>query len=167
VLSHEPVKGDVKCSLCLCPLAPIAPLLNECEQVIRQAALAPKRRDVTERLESLQAQYHAASSAAEDFQLIAALGMQLDAAQQESAQLPLSEEDYQTLVPRHAQLLQRVEQKCRDLMNAKAFPTLAALSAKLAAVKSLDLGISPEWANDPVFVPEDGANDPVLVTRNC
>jgi hypothetical protein len=133
-------------------------------------------------LEGLQAQYHAAATAGVDFQLIAALGMQLDTAQQESAQLPLSEEDYLTLSTRHATLVQRVEQKCRELMQTKAFPALAVLSAKFAALKNLDLGIAPEWANDPVFVAveevsgpdwandpvlvsDDGSNDPVIVSR--
>ena len=99
---------------------------------------------MVQRLATLQTQFDAAEAAADqDFELIAALGLKLEALQLESAQLALSEEDYQTLPVRHAQLVQRVVDQCRELTRAKQFTALAALNAQLKALRALDLSALP------------------------
>jgi hypothetical protein len=152
-----------------------ATLLAECERVLQEAAYAPQRRDLTKRLCTLQTQLQAAE-AAENFESVASLGLTLTALQQQSAQLPLSEEDYLTLPDRHAALVQRVTEQCRELTRAKNYASLGLLSAKLTMLKALDLaGIAgtreeDAGANDPMVVAvvsnseDDGANDPVVVS---
>jgi hypothetical protein len=77
---------------------------------------------------------------AEDFESVASIGTQLQALQQESAQLPLSEEDYLTLADRHAALLLEVTEQCKVLEKAKDFPAMAALGAQLTAL--LEVAVS-------------------------
>ena len=78
---------------------------SECDRVLQQVACVPQRRDLTQRIPALQTQLEAAL-AADDFGSIASVGTQLLALQQQSAQLPQSEEDYLTLADRHAALVQ-------------------------------------------------------------
>jgi hypothetical protein len=82
--------------LCTAAITAAAQLLTECERVIKEVAHAPQRRYLGQRIQALQAQYDDAL-ATEDFEWVASLGPQLQALQQQSAQLPLSEEDYLTL----------------------------------------------------------------------
>jgi beta-phosphoglucomutase-like phosphatase (HAD superfamily) len=114
-------------------------LICEFWQIKRQDAQAPQRAEMMQRLEATQAQYDAAEAAADDIELIATLGKALQTLQQESAKLPLSEEDYLTLSTRHAALLQRVEERCKQLKKAKDFVALEALGVHLEAVKALKL----------------------------
>jgi hypothetical protein len=126
------------------------------------------------RIPALQAQYDAALAAADDFVLVGTLGSQLQALQQESAQLSLSEEDYLTLAARHAALVQRVMEECRELAKAQDYTALGSLSAKLQELKALDLAGIPrtsneqdaDGANDPVVQEDDGANDPVVISSS-
>jgi hypothetical protein len=115
--------------------------------------------------------------AADDFELVASLGVKLQTLQQESAQLSLSEEDYLTLPARHGDLVQRMTGKCRELAKAQHFAALGTLSAKLKALRALDVSIAlDDGENDPVIVTreissalgtvsDDGENDPMIVTR--
>jgi hypothetical protein len=125
------------------------------------------------RLPPLQAELKAAKAAAEDFVLIGTLGLQVKALEQVSAQLPLSEQDYRTLPTRHAALVQRVTDHCRQLAVSQDYGALSLLSVKLKELKALDLAGILETreedgggANDPIVVgtsEDDGANDPVVV----
>jgi hypothetical protein len=102
-----------------------------------------------------------------DFVLVGTLGTQLQALQQQAAQLPLSEEDYLTLPARHADLVRRVTDACRELMKARDYAALGPLSAKLKELRALDLldivetsrYLKLRGAGDAEC---DGANDPVL-----
>jgi hypothetical protein len=79
--------------------------------------------------------------------------------EKQSAQLPLSEEDYLTLPARHADLVQRVTDTCRNLMKARDYAALGPLSAKLEELRALDLsGIAGTGGEG-----QDGADDPVVV----
>jgi Tfp pilus assembly protein PilN len=106
----------------------------ECDVLTTQASQAPQRMAMVQRLEAAQAQYDAAVAAFTDLALIASRGNALVALQLESAQLPLSEEDYLTLPARHAQLVPQVLQTCRELMKAKEVENLAGLTDKLTAL---------------------------------
>jgi hypothetical protein len=111
------------------------PELVECERFMQQAACAPQRGDLSRRIRAHCAQLDAAL-AAEDFELVASLGVQLQPLHEESAQLPLSEEDYLTLPARHAALVQRVMDKCKVLAALKDYKSLDAVAAKLEALKT-------------------------------
>ena len=95
---------------------------------------------MVQRLATLQTQFDAAEAAADqDFELIAALGLKLEALQLESAQLPLSEEDYRTLPARHAQLVQRVVARCDALAAAGEYAALETLGDALETLQALVL----------------------------
>jgi hypothetical protein len=120
-------------------LSTCAELRAVCDLVVLQASQAPQRAEMIHRLEAAHGQCDAAEAAAEDFQLIASLGKALQALRQESAQLPLSEEDYHSLPVRHAQLVQRMTDKCKELMKAKLFDDLVALSRERLVLRDLAL----------------------------
>jgi hypothetical protein len=117
----------------------VSALDEACVLLSKQVSQVPQRAEMTQRLENAQAQYDAAFTAFADFPLITSLGAALVTMQQESAQLPLSEEDYLTLADRHAALVQRVKQGCLDLMKAKQFDNLAILNGRLRALDQLEL----------------------------
>ena len=73
----------------------------QCGLVLGQAAQAPQRRDVMQRLAAQQKQLDAAT-AARQFKLMGTLGQVLRVLQLESAQLALSEEDYRTMRDRQS-----------------------------------------------------------------
>jgi hypothetical protein len=133
-------------------------LLTEAEVFLRQVCEVQSE-DATQRTEALQAQY-ATAIAAEDFERIAELGLQLGA-------VKALRVDSVALADRQALLVQRVAGKCRELVVGKEHALLAVLSAKLKALQAVDLTPEPEWANDPVLVQEaeedEGALDPVWV----
>jgi hypothetical protein len=106
-----------------------------CERVLQQLAGAPHRRDLIQRINSLQTQL-VAVAAADDFESAALLGTQLKALKRESAQLPLSKEDYFTLGNRHARLVERLTEKCRELALAEDYGALGPLGAKLKELRS-------------------------------
>jgi hypothetical protein len=114
------------------------PQLAECERILQQVGDAPDRRDLNERNRTLQAQREAAQ-AAEDFETVASLGEALKALQRESAYLPLSEEDYVTLPARHAELVQRVTDVCKDLAASAEYEKLQALAKKRDELKVPDV----------------------------
>jgi hypothetical protein len=117
-------------------------LPGECVKLLAELANAPARRDLDQRKGKVQAQFDAAD-AADDFLLVAKLGMQLQQLEKESAQLPLSEEDYLTLADRHAALVQRVTDQCKELKVAKDFVALAAVAEHLGALKAVDISALP------------------------
>jgi hypothetical protein len=137
----------------------LADVIRDGHAMCQQAAQALQCRGTMQRIQDLQAQYDAAEAAAEDFELIASLGLQLTALQLEAKKLPLSEKAYLTLPDRHAALVQRMTDKCKELMRDKDFDALATLSALLKAVKALDLSCvaREEEADDPVL-PETELN---------
>jgi hypothetical protein len=110
-------------------------LLPECERVLQEVALAPQRKEFCQRIAALQQQYNAALST-EDFECVASLGLQLQALQQQSAQLPLSEEDYLALPTRHAELVRRVTDQCHELTRLKDYVALGPLAARLTKLKA-------------------------------
>jgi L-asparaginase II len=120
-----------------------AQLIAQCDTVCKQGKAAPVRRDLMQRMRALQAQYDAAETAATDFVLIGTLGMQLQELEEESAQLPLSEEDYLTLTDRHAALVQRVTDACRALKAPGYFAELDKLATQLEALRALDVSGPP------------------------
>jgi hypothetical protein len=91
-----------------------------------------------QRLEAAQAQYDAAVGAFTDLALITSLGSALVALQLESAQLPLSEEDYLTLADRRAALVQRGLKLCRDLSQTQQVENLATASTKVQSLIALE-----------------------------
>jgi hypothetical protein len=109
------------------------------------------------RILALQAKLEAAEDAL-DFESAASLGLALTALQEQSAQ-NLSVKEYLTLPARHAALLQRVTEHCKELMSAKDYATLGPLSAKLKVLMALDLAwISSEVAGVPDPVLPSGAD---------
>jgi hypothetical protein len=110
-------------------------LANECTKLLEEVAQAPARRTLVQQRKVLSAQYDAADAAG-DFKAIAAAGMQLQALQQQSAQLPLSEKGHLTLGDRHADLVRRVTEKCKELTRAKEYAEVTALGAKLAELRA-------------------------------
>jgi hypothetical protein len=117
------------------------PLLVECERVLQQVACAPQRSAMTQRILTERSHLDAAL-AADDFEQVLALGMQLQSLQQESAQLPLSEEDYLTLADRHAALVLRVVERCTELALAKEFAEVTVLGAKLSELRAAALPVA-------------------------
>jgi hypothetical protein len=113
-------------------------MLAECERVLTQVICAPQRRDLTKRIEALQAQLDAAL-AADDFEAVALLCSQLQILQQQSAQLPLSEEGYLTLLDRHAALVQKLADKCKELAEAKDYAAVTSLGVKLSELRAATL----------------------------
>jgi hypothetical protein len=114
--------------------------------MLKQGAHAPQRRDMILRVRTEQAKFDAALADGTDFGLIASLGKSLQTLKAESAQLPLSEEDYLTLADRHAALLQRMVAACLQLTAAQEFATLATLSAHLKTIKAMDTRELPRSA---------------------
>jgi hypothetical protein len=96
-----------------------------------------------QRLAAAQAQYDAAEAAFTNLPLVASLGEALHALQQESAQLPLSEEDYLTLLERRSALVQRVTDRCKNLIQEQLFDDLARLDTQLKATKALVIAAAP------------------------
>jgi hypothetical protein len=124
---------------CSAFLVTVDTLEYACVRIQKQSSQTPLRAEMTQRLAAAQTQYDAAEAAAEDFELIASLGKALQALQQESAKLPLSEEDYLSLRDRHAALVRRVEERCKELKDAKDFTALEALGVHLEALKAVHL----------------------------
>jgi hypothetical protein len=115
-----------------------------CADLLRQITLAPRRAVLLHQRAALELQLHTAMRATtEDFVLIGTLGTQLQELQKESAQLPLSEEDYLTLADRHAALVEQLTEKCRELKDAMEFAALKATAESLAALKAADVSELP------------------------
>lgn len=129
------------------------PLIDVCDALLAQAALAPARLAATQRLNALQLELAAADAAGTDFELIAQLGKAVKAARLECAQLPLSEADFLSLAERHAALVERVTAQCRELREQEDFDALGTLGAKLKALRAVDVSALPNPADsDPVYV---------------
>jgi hypothetical protein len=146
---------------------------SECDTIIIQFAHVPALRVALRQRDELQAQLEAAEQG-DDFVLVGSLGEQLGALMLKVTEQPLSEEGYLALFGRHAALVQKVTEVCRELTKAKAYAEVKVLGAKLQELKALDVSALPQsWANDPVQPParpgtaqggeDDCANDPVYV----
>jgi hypothetical protein len=121
-------------------LAAAVPQLGECERMIQQVSEAPQRKDMTQRLRAAQTQ-HDVAAIAEDFDLVITLGGTLESLCEESAQLPLSVQDFETLADRHAQLVLEMVEKCKALTKAKDYVLLDIVANKLDALKALQTEI--------------------------
>jgi hypothetical protein len=151
-------------------------LTDQCAALKRLVAFVPQRSDIIQRQQSVRHQFETALEAAVDFVLVGTLGAELKALQQQAAQLPLSEEDYLTLPGRHADLVRRVTDTCRELMRARDYAALGPLSAKLKELRALDLTgipgtghesdgeLDPVVVSGPVVRDDEGENDPVIAT---
>lgn len=132
-----------------------AELEGECEAFGEQVAQAPAHWTVA----LLAAQLDAAKAAGTNFSLIAKLGQAVKAPKVEAVQLPLSQEDYLTFAAKRAALVQRMEDKCRELVIGEYFHLLASLSDKLTAMQTLDIIVlcpsyaDPVWVETPVGIP--------------
>jgi DNA repair exonuclease SbcCD ATPase subunit len=154
----------------------VAQVGSQCDAVITQFGHVPALRNAIQHRDELQAQLEAAETG-DDFVLVGTLGEQLDALNLKVVEQPLSEEDYLTMFERHAALVQKVTDTCRELTKSRAYAEVKTLGVKLQELKALDVSALPQsWANDPVLPParpapstsaeegEDGcANDPVYV----
>jgi hypothetical protein len=145
-------------------------LCAQCDKLVQDAALAPQRRDLSQRIHALEVQLETAASDG-DFKLVASLGLASRALELESARLPLSERDYVALSAHHTELMRQMVHQCKELVQARQYAALAVLNDKLKMLRALDLAVPPEWSkavdNDPLVVSADdaGDNDPVVVTR--
>jgi N-acyl-D-aspartate/D-glutamate deacylase len=155
--------------------------VGECDAVIAQFAYVPALRDAIRQRDELQREYIALKAAKTEFKASVRVGKALQAAKEAVAQLPLSEEDYQTLADRHTALVQKTTAACEDLLAEDDLDALDTLASKLEELQALDVSALPQsWANDPVQPPappaasappptsaeegeDDGANDPVYV----
>jgi archaeosine-15-forming tRNA-guanine transglycosylase len=111
--------------------------------IVQQVALVPLQKDVSQRLQTAQAQYNAANASG-DLRSIGALGKALEAVKAESVTISLTQKDYLTLADRHAQLVQRVVSKCQELAKAGKYAELSALASKLTTLRALDLAALPQ-----------------------
>jgi hypothetical protein len=103
---------------------------------LQQVAGAQLRKDLMTREAPLLAQIDTAVAAL-DFELVGTLGQQHKTLRQESVRLPLSEEDYLKLPARHAELVQRLVDKGKELMEAEDFTSLERVGAALETLKSI------------------------------
>jgi hypothetical protein len=146
-------------------------LRAECERFLQQAAYAPQRRDLTQSIRTFQAQLDAAV-AAEDFDTVVAVGSKLKALKAQSAQVPLSEQDYLTLPARYAELLREVTGKCLELTAAQQYAELAIFGPLQKALKALDMAVIAHGSTADSTAPlagqwtaaeqDESAYDPVL-----
>jgi hypothetical protein len=126
----------------------LAVLVRECDTVATQFAFVPALKAALERRETLKAELGAAENAGDNFVLVGTLGEQLLALAKDTARLPLSEEDYLTLAARHATAEQRLIQRCKELVTAKAYAEVKALGAKLQELQALDVTALPPAGSD-------------------
>jgi hypothetical protein len=102
--------------------------------MLQQVASAPQRLDLIQRIHALQTQLDAALIT-DELASVGSLCAKLQTLQKQSARLPLSEEDYLTLADRHAALVQRVTDRCKELAEAKDFAAVTALGTKLKELR--------------------------------
>lgn len=113
-------------------------LVSECDAIAAQLAQAPPRREVALQKERL-CSFLDAALVGEDFDRVSTLGQQLQRLDEEASQLSLSEQDYLTLADRHAELVRKVGDRCKDHQANKRATLLIEMGTKLAALKALDL----------------------------
>jgi hypothetical protein len=106
---------------------------------------------VTQRLDTAQAQYDAADAAG-DFRSIGALGKALEAVKAESDKIALTQKDYLTLADRHAALVQRVVDTCRELAKTGKHAEIATLAGKMDTLMALDLSALPASSKPTTLV---------------
>jgi hypothetical protein len=122
----------------------LPPLLKRIHQLITLIHEAPARKAWMDRRALLEKLLASASQAeTRDYALIALLGADITAHQQASDKLPLSETELPTLRRRHARMLRKVQQRCDELVERRAFQALQVLSAKLNVLRGLDVSCLP------------------------
>jgi hypothetical protein len=155
-----------------------AALVGDCDRVVAQFVHVPRFKEAIQRKDELKREFDALNAVRTNFLAIARVGAEHKAAIAAVAQIPLSEEDYQTLSERHEAVVSRVTTTCAQLTDMGEFGALEALASKLEELMALDTtGLPQSWDNDPVYVPpttatangasaadeDDGSNDPVYV----
>jgi aminoglycoside phosphotransferase len=115
-----------------------ADLCTRCDHLIHTAQVAFQHREITRRLSKLRAELESAKDD-RDFKTESAVKHEMKVLEREESLLPPPEEDTLTLSDQCAELVQRVTYRCRDLAEAQLFAALDTLSAKLRAIKALDL----------------------------
>jgi hypothetical protein len=72
--------------------------------------------------------------------------------------VPLTEEDYLTLEARHAALVQRVTERCKELTKARKFAEVTALGTQLSNMRAVAL---PAADRSLIYDHPTGTNDRV------
>jgi hypothetical protein len=130
-----------------------AALVSECDTIFTQFSHVSAVQAALLRRAELQAQLEAAEEAGDDFVLVGTLGEQLETLKVETAQALLTEEDYLTLAARHASVVQRMTERCKELAKAKAYAEVKVLGAKLQDLKALDVTGLPSFAGQEPVLP--------------
>jgi hypothetical protein len=139
-------------------------------------------RALSQRRAALQAQYDAAD-AAEDFEQLGALGLQLDAVALDAAQLLVTEAGCAGLAGRHAELLRQLRLLAQAVLEVvmsegAEFDVLQKVCTALVEAQNMDLSVlSAEVAATVAAIgvdataaagmDEDGAWDPVYVSNTA
>lgn len=116
--------------------------LNEISQVAKCAEVKRKRDQLQQQVDA--AKRNPSSSA--DYDRVSRLGIALKAAAQEVHQLQLPREIYLALADRHAELVARVDARCKELLQTDDFEALERLAKKLSALQALDVSELPRPA---------------------
>jgi hypothetical protein len=119
-----------------------ADLVQRGQRILTQVGQASERRMHMQRVATKQEALgtaEATEGAGLDNVLIASLGRELESLRLESAQLPLSEEDYLTLSGRHALLVQAMAEKCRELAMDAKYAALRDLGALLESLRAVSV----------------------------
>jgi hypothetical protein len=129
-----------------------AELEGECDTFCKQVGHSLPEHLFTQQTEALRERLTAAK-AERNLELAVSAGSTLQALR------CVSEQDCLALVERHSDLLDRVETKAWQLVEGEQYQLAGRLSAKLAALRALDMSpFMPEGACDPVHVEGSGGN---------
>jgi uncharacterized sporulation protein YeaH/YhbH (DUF444 family) len=120
-----------------CPTT-IEEVLSECDVLIPQAACARSVRQTLQTRNELQDRlYGLKVSHPLNFESIGRTRKALQTIESEVARLPLSEEDFLTLLNRHDALMQKARAVCKQLVERRHYATLAELAGKLVNLTAL------------------------------
>lgn len=111
------------------------------QRLAEQVQAAPARREAIAQQNKLQEQLQRALTVSTpDYAQVGKLGNDLLAHIAKTASVVPSEADYLSLPSRHADLVTRLEAKCKELAAAKNGPELVRFGALLAKVNDLNVG---------------------------
>jgi hypothetical protein len=129
---------------------------REYELLVKQVTATAQRSEMSQRLAAAQAALAGAVAEFADFDLISSLGKALMTLEEESAQLPLSEEAYLALPTRHAALVQQLTDKCRELAKARDFDALDRVAVQLETLTAMEVPAFTAAAAVPATPPTTG-----------
>lgn len=112
-------------------------LERQCSVILREASVAPVRREWMQRRDILQTEYDAAK-AENNYALCAKLGKQRLLLDEQLVHIDLSAESFETLALRHQQLLCTLEKECQGALSAEDFNSLEVLSQLLESMQAVD-----------------------------